>query len=226
MNGAIVLLSGGLDSLVSLAETVRREKEVLAFTFDYGQRAVKREIDASRKISRFYGVRHKVIRLDWLKEISSTPLVRMKGKIPGPRISLERGAKIMWVPNRNGVMINIAAALAEARGYKKVVIGTNAEEGRFFPDYTPGFIRAVNRALFYSTGGKVKAVSFTGRLKKREIVRRGLELNAPLYYLWSCYRGGREMCLKCHSCGYLAKSLKEEGVWDLFWKRRRGSHNL
>lgn len=221
MHGAIVLLSGGLDSLVSLAEAVKRERRVLALTFDYGQRARKREIQASRRIAEYYRIRHKVIKLAWLRDISSTPLIKKKGRIPGARVSPEKGAHIVWVPNRNGVMINIAASIAEAMGYKKIVIGTNAEEGRFFPDNTESFVRAVNKSLFYSTRGNVKVVSFTGRLMKREILRRGLRLNAPLYYVWSCYEGGRDLCLKCHSCGYLARSLREEGVWDSFWTKRK-----
>jgi 7-cyano-7-deazaguanine synthase len=233
MNGAVVLLSGGLDSLVSLAEAVKREKGVMALTFDYGQIAAKREIEASRRISKYYGVKHEVIKFDWLKKNSSTALIiplrcarsnkGKKDKIPGLNVPPGKGAEIVWVPNRNGVMINIAAAMAEALGYKKIVIGTNAEEGSFFSDNTADFIKAVNRALGYSARGNVKVISFTGRFKKREIIRRGFALNAPLRYLWSCYRGGRELCLKCHSCGYLVRSLKAEGVWDSFWKQRKKS---
>ena len=184
----------------------------MALTFDYGQRACKRELQASSRISKYYGVKHKIIKLDWFKK---------QGKIPGPGVSYKKGAAIMWVPNRNGVMLNIAAAIAEGMGYKKVVIGTNAEEGRFFPDNTSNFIRAVNHSLFYSTKGNVKAKSFIKNLKKKEILRKGLKLKVPLQYLWSCYNGSREMCLKCHSCMYLVKALKAEVAWDSFWKGRR-----
>jgi len=210
--GAVVLLSGGLDSLVSLAEAKRREGRVMALTFDYGQRAARREIQASHRISKYYGVRHKVIKLDWLKR---------QGKIPGLSVSHEKAAKIVWVPNRNAVMINIAASIAEALGYKKVVIGTNAEEGRFFSDNTSSFISAANRALFYSTRKHIKVVSFTGRLKKRGILKRGLRLRIPFQYLWSCYKGGRELCFKCYSCGYLVRALKQEGAWERFREERK-----
>jgi 7-cyano-7-deazaguanine synthase len=118
-------------------------------------------------------------------------------------------------------MINIAACLAEARRYDRVIIGANREEGRFFPDNTSAFVRAVNRSLFYSTRGKVRVMSFTERLTKRQILRRGLKLKAPLYYLWSCYEGGRELCLRCHSCGYLVEALNAEGVWESFWRERK-----
>lgn len=212
MSSAIVLLSGGLDSFVSLAQAVKRGSRVMALTFDYGQRACKREIQASMRISKYYGVRHKIIKLDWLKR---------QGKIPGSSVSPKKAAKIVWVPNRNAVMINIAASIAEALGYKKVVIGTNAEEGRFFPDNTSSFIRAANRALVYSTRKHIKVVSFTGRLKKREILRKGLQLKVPFQYLWSCYKGGRELCLKCHSCGYLVRALKQEGAWERFREERK-----
>lgn len=221
MHGTIVLLSGGLDSLVSLAEALEKEKRVMALTFDYGQRAARREIQASKRICRYYKIRHKIIKLDWLKKISSTPLVSKKGQIPGRNIPPEKGAKIVWVPNRNGVMVNVAAAFAQAMGYGKIVIGTNAEEGRFFPDNTPYFINTSNHALRYSTGGDVKVVSYTGRMKKREILRAGLKLKAPIRYLWSCYAGGKEMCLNCHSCAYVADSLRKEGIWDWFRDQRK-----
>jgi len=221
MHGAIVLLSGGLDSLVSLAQAVKREKRVEALTFDYGQRAAKREIQASRRISKYYGVKHRIIKLDWLKDISSTPLVKGRGKIPGRGISPKKAAEIVWVPNRNGVMVNIAGAMAEGIGCKKVVIGTNAEEGHFFSDNTSTFINAASRSLFYSTRGNVKIVSFTRKLKKREILQMALRLKVPFQYLWSCYKGGRELCRKCHSCGYLLRALKAEGVWNSFWKERK-----
>lgn len=221
MSGIIVLLSGGLDSLVSLAEIVRREDKVIALTFDYGQVARKREIQASRKISRYYRIRHEIIKLDWLKNISTTPLVKDKKNIPLFSTSPERGARIVWVPNRNGVMVNIAGAFAEAAGYKKIAIGTNAEEGRFFSDNTIDFIEAANRFLYYSTRRHIKVVSITGKLKKREILQMGMKLKAPLQYLWSCYKGGKELCLECHSCVYIIKSLKEECIWDEFWKKRK-----
>jgi 7-cyano-7-deazaguanine synthase len=220
VNGVIVLLSGGLDSLVSLAKAIEKEKRVMALTFDYGQRAREREIQASKRICSYYKIGHKIIKLDWLKKISLTPLVKKNGQIPGRNISPEKGAKILWVPNRNGVMINIAAAFAQAMGFRKVVIGTNAEEGRFFSDNTEDFIKASNDALHYSTRGDVKVISYTGRMKKREILRTGLRLRAPIQYLWSCYAGGKEMCLKCHSCGYVADSLRKEGIWDSFWNER------
>lgn len=224
MGGAIVLLSGGLDSLVSLAEAVHSGGRILALTFDYGQRAARREIEASAKISRYYRVKHEVMKLAWLKKISSTPLVRGKGRIPSLLVSQKKGADIVWVPNRNGLMINIAASLAEARGeYGKIIIGANKEEGRFFPDNTSAFIKAINHALFYSTRGKVRVMSYTERFTKRQILRRGLKLKAPLYYLWSCYEGGRELCLRCHSCSYLVSALNAEGVWDYFWQAKHAA---
>lgn len=133
---AIVLLSAGLDSTVSFM-AIRQKYEVrLALTFDYGQRAAKSEIEYSRKICERYGVVHQAIKLDWLAAITNTALVNREAEIPSLDIgeldsvlgrTLET-ANAVWVPNRNGVFISIAAAFAESFGADLIVTGFNAEE--------------------------------------------------------------------------------------------------
>ena len=131
-------------------------------------------------------------------------------------------AKAVWVPNRNGVFLNVAAAYAEALGAGVVVAGFNREEARTFPDNSPEFVRRATAALALSTRSRVRIVSPTAKLSKSAIVRLGMELDAPLAHLWSCYGGAQRMCGSCESCARLLRALGRSGAakgLERFWPR-------
>jgi len=195
----VAILSGGLDSTVSLAAATRQMDVVLALTFDYGQRAAKRERAASAKIAKHYRVPHKVVAIPWLAELTGTALVNRRATLPLNEMSV-RSAKAVWVPNRNGVFIEIAAAHAESLGARRLITGFNKEEAVTFPDNSPAYVSAINYALSYSTANGVRVVSFTGNLEKKGIVNLGRRLNAPLKDIWPCYEGGKRWCGECESC--------------------------
>lgn len=204
---SIALLSGGLDSTVSLAQAMRETEVSLCLTFDYGQRAVKKEINAAKNIAGHYGIYHRVLELPFLKEVTATALVNEDLEIPEPPVSglddYEQGlynAARVWVPNRNGLFINIAATIAEAGQCGIIVAGFNREEAGTFPDNSFAFVNAINDALAYSTSNQVKVISYTQQLDKEEIVRMGELLKVPWEYVWSCYFGGEDMCGRCESC--------------------------
>jgi 7-cyano-7-deazaguanine synthase len=198
MNG-VAILSGGLDSTVSLAVAAKRMNVLLALTFDYGQRAAKRERAAAGKIARHYRIPHRVIAVPWLADLTGTALVNRRAALPRNEMSV-RSAKAVWVPNRNGVFIEIAAAHAESMGATRLITGFNREEAVTFPDNSPEYVDAVNRALSYSTANGVRVVSFTADLDKPQIVALGRRLDAPLKHIWPCYEGGRTWCGECESC--------------------------
>jgi 7-cyano-7-deazaguanine synthase len=199
---AVALLSGGLDSAVAFA--LRARDTVLALTFDYGQRAARREIGAARAIARRYGVVHRAVALPWLRDVTRTALVSRGASLPSPDLedgaATRRSAAAVWVPNRNGAFINIAAAMAEGTGAGEVVVGFNKEEARTFPDNTRGFMRAATRALLWSTANGVRVSSPTSAWDKKRIVREGRRIGAPLDLIWPCYEGGRVWCRRCESC--------------------------
>jgi 7-cyano-7-deazaguanine synthase len=178
---------------------VKKMKVVLAVTFDYGQRAAKRERAAASKIARHYRVPHKVVAVPWLADLTDTALVNRRAAIPRNEMSV-RSAKAVWVPNRNGVFIEIAAAHAESMGAQRLITGFNREEAVTFPDNSPEYVEAVNQALSFSTANGVRVVSFTADLIKTEIVALGRRLDAPLKHIWPCYEGGRTWCGECESC--------------------------
>jgi len=213
MQKSVVLLSGGLDSAVAFKKALDEYGVALALTFDYGQRAAKREIAAASAMSLRFDVSHEVIGLPWLKKITKTALVDKGAPLPEPDIDslddAEKGsssAKKVWVPNRNGVFINIAAAYCESAGAEMVIAGFNAEEAVTFPDNSPAFISAASKALSYSTLSRVKVLSPTSDMCKTDIVRLGMEIGAPLDLVWSCYEGGGAMCGACESCMRLKRA--------------------
>lgn len=206
-NGAIVLLSGGLDSTVALADSLTRQPVACALTFDYGQRAAKRELQATRAIADHYGLLHRVIALPWLADLlpqALTPLQTLEAQGIQPETNLSREALFnvnrVWVPNRNGLFLNIGACFAEAMKAGIIVFGANAEEGVDFPDNTPEFRDRLNEVFAYSTLTGVRVETPVGHMNKTEIIQHGLSLNVPFHLIWSCYEATDEQCGQCPSC--------------------------
>ena len=206
-NKSIILLSGGLDSLVSLGLCVEKYNVQLALTFDYGQKSVLNEVNASHKIAQYYNIEHKVIKLDWLKEITQTALVS-ESKIPNGIDNPESSAKAVWVPNRNGLFLNIAASFADSKNFTHIIIGANKEEGQTFPDNTEEFANRVSMEFEYSTLNKTKVLVPLINYDKNDIVSLALKNSMPLELIHSCYRSGEKHCGMCESCTRLQNALQ------------------
>lgn len=221
-NRAIILLSGGLDSVVSIAQAKSNGLDfVLALTFDYGQKSFKKELKASKEIARFYNIKHEVIRLDWLKDITNTSLV---AQCDVPDISVDAldntqvtndSMKNVWVPNRNGLFINIAASYADSFGYGYIVIGANKEEAATFSDNSEQFINDMNQVLKTSTNEDIKVLAPLIGFDKNEIVKKAVELNAPLHLINSCYNDTHKHCGRCESCNRLKRALEHNGYLNI-----------
>jgi 7-cyano-7-deazaguanine synthase len=216
----VVLLSAGMDSVVNLYLAREKGEVEAALTFDYGQRAAERELERAAAVCAALGTEHVVLRIPWLGGWSSCALTNPDRLLPrhaaagwfGGGADLEASAEAVWVPNRNGVFVNLAAALAEARGAELVVAGFNAEEAATFPDNSAGFVEEANRALLYSTRGKVRLVSYTLHMDKAEIAVEGKRLGIPWKKLWSCYNGNALMCGECESCARLRRAAGAAGL--------------
>jgi len=209
---SVTLLSGGLDSTVSLAMALEHQGPALAVFFDYGQRAGGMELKAVEEISGLYGLELMKIELPWFGSVSSSTLIEGNGD-PGVfgGSTLEddsvTGVSSAWVENRNGVFLNIAAAVAAARGSEVIIAGFNREEAVRFPDNRPEYIDAVNASLRLGAGAPVRVVSPTVDMTKRDIVVEGLRLGVPWKSIWSCYLGGELMCGRCESCMRLRRAV-------------------
>ena len=216
---SVALLSGGLDSVVATAAAAAEGEVALAITFDYGQRSAGREASAARAAAGDLGVAWRCVALPWLAELLPAALARGgpepprpgQGELDDPGRGVER-AKAVWVPNRNGVFVNAAAAFAESLGAAAVVAGFNLEEAAAFPDNSRAYMRRATAALALSTLSGVRVVSPTAGLSKTGIARLGIRLGAPLRRVWSCYCDGRTMCGRCEGCARLVRALADGGV--------------
>ena len=208
MTKSIILLSGGLDSLVSLGLKKEELNVSLALTFDYGQKSAQSEIEASKRICEYYNIEHVVIKLDWLKNITQTSLVSDAQVPTGEALNDgEQSMKSVWVPNRNGLFLNIAASYADSYGYDYILIGANKEEAQTFSDNTQDFIDAVNKEFEFSTQQAPKVVAPLINYVKNDIVMLALGSGVPLELTRSCYQGGTKHCGICESCVRLKNSL-------------------
>lgn len=219
----IVLLSGGLDSTVALALYLENNMVNLALTFDYGQRANDKEILAARRIAEYYNIPHQVVPLPFLREQTHSALVNRSEELPSlviDELDLQgvtmRSASQVWVPNRNGLFMNIAAVFAENMGEPvNIITGFNREEAATFPDNSLEFIDAMNKCLTYSTQEKVSIVSLTSHLTKNDIVSEGLRLKVPFEHIWSCYESKEKICGQCESCQRLKRALVYNNAQEL-----------
>jgi 7-cyano-7-deazaguanine synthase len=205
-----VLLSGGLDSTAALAMAARSTPvPVAALFFDYGQHAARSEGAAARGIAEHFHLSFERLELPWLARLSSSALIAGRGEPPAwvGRELDDRSARDVWVENRNGIFINIAAFYAAETGCDAVIVGFNREEASVFPDNGEEYLARINGALELGLGKRVRVESPTLRMGKREIVERALELDIPWELLWSCYRGGERMCGSCESCLRLARAV-------------------
>jgi 7-cyano-7-deazaguanine synthase len=222
--GTISLLSSGLDSVAAL--TIAREitDVKLAIIFDYGQRSAKKEIEYSKKICNHFGIDYEVIKLDWLEKITNTSLVNKNEDVPELTLDdisgrnstekTEESAKNVWVPNRNGIFLNIAAGFAESLECEYVVVGFNSEEGQTFPDNSPEFVDSMNTCLSYSTRNGVKILAPLVDYNKKDIINQALKSDAPLEWSWSCYHGKDLPCGVCESCVRRKHAFDELDIKD------------
>ncbi len=225
---SITLISGGLDSIVATACAMREGDVRLAITVDYGQRAAAREIEAAREVCARLGVPHETIDARWLASAGGGALVERDVAVPEPEPdelsgeAAERSAAAVWVPNRNGVLVNIAAARADASGAEAVVVGFNAEEAETFPDNGVAFLEALERAFAYSTRAGVRVHAPLASFGKAEILVEARRIDAPIEFAWPCYHGGSSLCGACESCRRFHRALEVSGTRGWYNERLRG----
>jgi 7-cyano-7-deazaguanine synthase len=216
----VVLLSAGLDSTVNAFEAIKHNHEVvLALTFNYGQRAAKKEIECAKKLAEHLQVPHKILELPWFKDFNKSSLLVESETVPtGKNVSIDdleqstQTAKSVWVPNRNGIFLNIAAAFAEVLGADAVIPGFNAEEAATFPDNSKEFLEQATKALWFSTANHVTVGCYTAHLKKPDIVRLGQGLKVPWEMTWPCYFTGDKWCGECESCQRAKRAFQSANI--------------
>lgn len=206
-NNAILLLSGGLDSLVSIALTHKTYNIIKAIHFDYKQAPETKELVACKKICEHYGFDLQVVELPWLGELAQNSALCTS--------SQQNDTKSYWIPNRNGLFVNIAASFAETLDCKYILIGANAQEAKVFKDNSIEFVNQASEFFTTSTQNSVELIAPLIEMDKNEIIQKALELNTPLELVWSCYTNGDKHCGKCPSCILLKNALVSNNKQDL-----------
>lgn len=215
---AVVLLSAGLDSSFNLVKALEAFRVRLALTFQYGQKAAVREIDRAGRLAAHYKVPHRVVDLSWFAQFSKTALVGDAQVPQGHEVQIDdinrsmQTAERVWVPNRNGIFLNVAAGFAEGLGASVVIPGFNVEEASTFPDNSQEFLAAMDASLSYSTSGRVRTFCFSTQMVKTEIVREALAAGLDLSILWPCYLNGERWCGTCESCLRFERAVQANGL--------------
>jgi 7-cyano-7-deazaguanine synthase len=210
----LCLLSGGIDSTTALFWAKRKFKNIIALTFNYGQRHLI-ELRCARKIAKIAGVKQIVTKLDF-SQISSA-LTDSNIDVPERKT---HGIPSTWVPQRNTIFLAFGFAIAEQRNCNAVVAGMNVIDYSGYPDCRPEFLKAFEKAAnlaskqFVERKKMIKIITPFLNLKKSEIIKIGLKLGVPYQFTWSCYRGKKPACGKCDSCRFRLASFNEIGVKD------------
>lgn len=211
----VVLASGGLDSCVTTA-IASQDYRLALLHVAYGQRTEGRELQAFNALADFYRVeQRRTCRLDHLRQIGGSSLT--DPDIPVEAANLERKEiPSSYVPFRNAHFLSIAVSWGEVIGARKIFIGAVAEDSSGYPDCRPEYYAAFNRLIAVGTKPETHLEILTPviHMRKSEIVRRGLELRAPLHLTWSCYQREDVACGVCDSCALRLRAFQETGVQD------------
>ena len=220
---AVVLLSGGMDSCVCAA--IARERhgagDIALLHAGYGQRTEQRERRAFEAIADFYEAeRRLVVQLDHFRAIGGSALTDRNIAVPENELGAEgtHGASIpvTYVPFRNAHFLSVAVSWAEAIGAGAVYIGAVAEDSSGYPDCRAEYYQVFQELVNVGTRPETQIEIATPviKLKKSEIIRRGIELGAPLHLTWSCYQNEDSACGVCDSCLLRLKAFAEAGAQD------------
>ncbi|RBQ22339.1 7-cyano-7-deazaguanine synthase [Candidatus Methanobinarius endosymbioticus] len=218
---AISVLSGGLDSTVATS-FFAEEYDIQAITFNYGQKSLDQEIDASLKLCQKLGMKHTIIDLLWLANIGNSALTS-DNEVPQVNFediedieTNENTADKVWVPGRNIVFSAIATSFAEGEDAEIIIVGWDKEEAATFPDNSKEFLNSFNNMILEGTKAseKIKIKAPLIDLNKKEIVQLGKKINAPFDITYSCYNGENIHCGRCGSCIRRKKAFLDANIQD------------
>jgi 7-cyano-7-deazaguanine synthase len=214
---AVCLVSGGMDSLVCAA-IANTEYENLAFLhLNYGQKTEDRELASFKKIAEFYNVPanlQKIIDVSFLKQIGGSSLTDDKIDVKKYKGESEE-IPDSYVPFRNTHIISMAVSWAEVVGAKRIYIGAVYEDSSGYPDCRPSYYEAINNLIKEGTkDGDIRVVTPVIFLKKDEIVKKAVELKAPLEFSYSCYERNDKACGVCDSCALRLRGFQKAGIVD------------
>lgn len=206
----IVLLSSGLDSYISMLLAMKKCKISLALTFNYGQKAAEDEILSAKKIADKYEIEHRVINLPFLREISNNALIDENLNLEFEKFD-KNSMEAVWIPNRNGLFLNIAGCYADKIKADYLIFGANKEEAHTLSDNSVEFIEKANDFFKYSTLFHPEILAPCSSMEKFEIINEGIDAKADFSLIKSCYNktddAGKKHCGRCESCIRLKNAI-------------------
>lgn len=211
MKDAVLILSGGMDSVTLLYD--QRDRIALAVTFDYGSNHNAREIPFARLHCQRLGIDHLVIPLSFIGEYFESSLLAGSDAIPEGNYD-DENMRSTVVPFRNGIMLSVAVGLAESRGLKFVMMANHGGDHAIYPDCRPEFVTAFSEAARTGTYPGITLICPFTNLTKGQIAARGRELGIDYSETWSCYKGGVHHCGRCGTCVERKEAMAEAGVTD------------
>lgn len=211
MKDTLLVLSGGLDSTTLLYDYA--DSIALAVTFQYGSNHNKREAAFAKYHCDKLGIEHIEIDLAFMGKYFKSSLLDGADAIPEGNYD-EDNMKSTVVPFRNGIMLSVAAGLAESRGLKNVMMANHSGDHAIYPDCRPNFVKAMTAAIEAGTYEGVKLVAPYTDITKADIVSRGAKLGIDYSKTYSCYKGGEHHCGVCGTCRERKEAFTLAGVKD------------
>ena len=211
MRDSVIVVSGGMDSITLLYE--KKDEIALGISFDYGSNHNHNELPLAAMHCQRLGIAHVVIPLGFMHHYFKSSLLESGASIPDGSYD-EDNMKSTVVPFRNGVMLAVAAGIAESNGLTKVLIANHGGDHTIYPDCRPEFIAAMDAAVEAGTFARVRVVAPYTNISKADIARRGRVLGIDYAETWSCYKGGHVHCGTCGTCVERKEALREAGIED------------
>lgn len=211
MKDSIIILSGGLDSTTMLYEY--KEQIALALSFDYGSNHNKKELSFASLHCKRLGIQHIIIPLEFIHQYFHSSLLEGADAVPEGEYD-DENMRSTVVPFRNGIMLAIAAGMAENNGLKQILMANHSGDHAIYPDCRPEFVKAMDAAIEAGTYDGVRLFTPYTNLTKADIARHGKALGIDYSETWSCYKGGEVHCGKCGTCTERREALREAGVTD------------
>lgn len=219
---AVVCLSGGMDSTVCAA-LAARDFDAYAVHFSYGQRTEARELQSARAVADLLGFKQFLpLKMNLFRQIGGSALTDTSIAVPDAveedTATADRTGNdvpVTYVPFRNAHFLSAAVSWAEVLGAETVLIGAVEQDSSGYPDCRPAYYQAFNELVRQGTrDGRIRVETPLIHLRKRDIVRLGVELRAPLHVSWSCYSAEEFACGVCESCALRLRAFQEAGSTD------------
>jgi len=211
MKDSVIIVSGGMDSVTLLYDM--QDRIALGISFDYGSNHNAREIPFARMHCERLGIKHITIDLGFIHQFFKSSLLEGADAVPEGHYA-DDNMKSTVVPFRNGIMLSVAAGIAESNGLQFVMMANHGGDHTVYPDCRPEFVRAMSEATKCGTYPGIQILAPYTNITKTDIAIRGKALGIDYTETWSCYKGGKVHCGRCGTCTERREALAGAGIDD------------